>query len=222
MANTTTISRNWKATIGYAATALLFGAGAVALFLGSSNTFIFAVSIALALIGLILVFMAVAGSADARCPGCGALLDSLSMRDNDGVLCPACHSFLEGKDGKLWATDPNRIAETPLFGAALPASFDWPAGCCVCGEPATCKDPIHLKLYEKDSASTMLAVSAVTGGAVRSVIHAGSTLTIDVPHCAAHTGGAALSSDDGKTIRIRFKSYPYLRQFCERNAVQPQ
>ena len=59
------------------------------------------------------------------------------------------------------------------------------------------------------------AAGAVTG-------KAGSTVfSVEVPHCGQHKDGAELSAAGGDRVKIRFRSYPYLRAFCQQNGIQP-
>jgi len=217
----TTVTRSWKTTIGYAVGGLV----AIAL-----SGFLFdtivegAITVGIALIpgilGLVLLGMAFGGAGEAACPSCGSKLGGLSTRDNDGVLCEKCHAFAEGKQGTLAATDPNRVADKPTFGTLLPAQYRWPDGCCVCGAPPTQREKVKTSVQNQGSALTLIGVSAATGGSVTG--RAGyTTFEVEVPHCGAHQGGAEISAAGGNRVRIRFRSYPYLRAFCQCNEIQP-
>ena len=80
--------------------------------------------------GFVLIF----ASGFCPCPVCGARLEDLSTFSNDGVSCPHCHQFCEGKRGQLWQTDPERIADSPTFRAPLPHKARFPKECCLCGK----------------------------------------------------------------------------------------
>ncbi|MEO8845359.1 MAG: hypothetical protein ABI591_29665 [Kofleriaceae bacterium] len=221
MAGTTTIARNWKSTFGYLVGGLAALALSAVLFKTIADG---AITVGIALIpgvlGVIFLYMAVGGSGQAACPSCGAQLGGLSTGANDGVLCEKCHAFVEGKQGTLAVTDPNRIADKPTFGTLLPAQYQWPQGCCVCGASPTQGEKVRTNLQNQGSAMTLIGVSAATGGAVGG--RPGYTsVEVEVPHCASHKEGAMLAAAGGNRVRIRFRSYPYLRAFCQQNATPP-
>jgi hypothetical protein len=221
MGGTTKITRNMKATFGNLAGGLLALGLSVVLFKTIADG---AITVGIALIpgvfGLVLLYMAVGGSAEAACPSCGAKLGGLSTGANDGVLCEKCHFFADGKQGTLAVTDPNRVAEKPTFGTLLPAQYQWPNGCCVCGAPPTRGEKVQTHIQNQGSALKLIGVSAATGGAVTG--RAGYTLVeVEVPHCGTHKDGASIAAAGGDRVRIRFRSYPYLRAFCQQNAVPP-
>jgi hypothetical protein len=154
--------------------------------------------------------MAFGGAGVATCPGCGAALSGLSTKSNDGVLCSSCHRYSQGDNGTLWLTDENRIADDPIFGSPLPERFNFPAVCCVCGQPEKSREKISLRMQNASS-----AVTAATVGVTSS-----TTVSVDVPHCGDHNGGALLSGTPDRT-HIKFRSYPYLRLFCQANGTTP-
>jgi hypothetical protein len=213
MENTTTtrVSRSWKATIGN----LIGGIGALGISVLLFATIVegaITTGIALipAVVGLILVYMALGGAGTGSCPVCGAALGGLSTKANDGVLCPSCHNYSEGKDGLLWQTDPNRIADEPMFSSPLPPEFKFPDGCCVCGRPAEGRETIRLRTQNASS-----AVTASTVGVTSS-----TEVSLGVPHCTEHKGGARLSGTP-QSPHIKLRSYPYLRAFCQLNGTTP-
>ena len=173
-----------------------------------------------AIVAIILFWTAVSGSGVAPCPGCGAQVTGLSTGSNDGVLCAGCKKFLEGKAGILQVTDPQRVADSPLFGTVLPESFAWPEMCCLCAQPATRREAVSVSLPSAASTGKNLAVDVLSGGAVTST-GGGTRYTVEVPHCAAHQHGAELGSHT-QGVKIRFRSYPYLRAFCELNKTSPE
>jgi hypothetical protein len=212
MENTTTrISRSWNATIGYLVGAILAIGISVLLFATIAEG---PVTVGIALIpgvvGGIFLYMAFGGAGTAACPVCGATLGGLSTRVNDGVLCPSCHVYSEGTDGALWRTDPNRVADEPIFSSPLPPEFKFPSGCCVCGRPAAGSETIKLRTQNASSAVTASTVGVTTS----------TEVSIGVPHCAEHTGGARLGGTPGSP-HIKLRSYPYLREFCELNGTIP-
>jgi hypothetical protein len=217
----TRIKRSVGATLGFAAGGLVALALSAFLFKAIvEGPMTFGIALLPGILGLILLGMAVGGSGVAPCPGCGAEITGLSTGSNDGVLCAGCKAFVEGKEGTLRLTDVARIADAPLFGAMLPESFGWPEGCCVCAGPAARRDSISVDLPSAAAAGKGLAVTALTGGVVTQT-GGGTRYTIDVPHCADHKDGAALGSGSGRPVRIRFRSYPYLRSFCDLNKITP-
>jgi len=221
MAGTTKVARSWKATFGNLIGALVALALSGLLFKTIADG---AITIGIALLpgvlGLVLLYMAFGGSGHAACPSCGAALSGLSTGANDGVLCEKCLAFAEGTQGTLTATDPSRVADKPVFGTVLPAQYHWPQGCCVCGASPTQGQKIRTNLQNHGSAMALLGVSAATGGAVTG--RAGYTaVEVEVPHCASHKEGAMLADAGGGRAKIHFRSYPYLRAFCQQNGTQP-
>lgn len=167
--------------------------------------------------GVILIWAGIGGSAEAPCPSCNATIDSLGTGANDGTCCAACHVYVEGTQGELWVTDLARVADRPIFATKLGAQHAWPDGCCVCGRPATRGVPVSATRAKSGSNA---ATAIATGGAVLAT--SSTTFTVQVPHCAEHDNGAHLSAGArDKDMRILFRSYPYLRSFCERNGAQP-
>lgn len=221
MAGTTKVTRNWKTTAGYAVGGIAAIAFSVLLFETIADG---AITIGIALIpgvlGLIFLGMAFGGAGEAACPSCGAKVSGLSTGNNDGVLCAKCHAFAEGKQGTLTVTDPNRVADKPTFGTLLPAQYQWPQGCCVCGAPPDHGEKIQTRVQNQGSALALVGANAVTGGAVTG--KAGATVfSVEVPHCGQHKDGAELSAAGGDRVKIRFRSYPYLRAFCQQNGITP-
>ena len=217
---TTRIQRSTSSTIG----SLLGGLVAAALsallfwqFVEGPITLGFA--LIPAIIALVLFWTAISGSATAPCPGCGALVAGLSTGANDGVLCAGCKRFLEGTAGELRVTDEQRVADSPLFGTPLPESFGWPEGCCLCARPATRRETVSISMPSAAAAGKNLAVDAVTGDALTST-GGGTRYTVEVPHCAEHQHGAELGSHP-HGVKIRFRSYPFLRAFCALNKTEP-
>ncbi|HBB97521.1 MAG TPA: hypothetical protein DC054_19235 [Blastocatellia bacterium] len=127
-----------------------------------------------------------------------------------GVLCDACHNYVEGKDGMLWQTDTARIAQEPLFSSPLPAQFNFSHGCCVCSAPEAGREQIKFR--------TMNASSAITASTVG--LTASTEISVAILHCAAHKGGARHSGTSAHT-QVKFRSYPYLRAFCQLNDTVP-
>jgi len=208
---TTKISRSWGATIGYLIGGFVALGLCVVLFITIAEG---PVTVGIALIpgilGIILIAMSFGGSGTGVCPGCGAALSGLGTKNNDGVLCEGCHRYAEGQNGLLWMTDENRVADKPIFNSPLPERFNFPSVCCVCGNPETHR--------EKISFTTQNASSAVTAATVG--VRTTTTISVEVPHCDHHKDGARLSAT-AKSPLISFRSYPYLREFCQLNGTSP-
>ncbi|MFL6229783.1 MAG: hypothetical protein ACJ741_13510 [Pyrinomonadaceae bacterium] len=208
---TTRITRSWGATVGYLIGGLVALALSVALFMTIvEGPVTFGIALIPAIVGLMLLYMSLGGAGAGACPGCGAALGGLGTKKNDGVLCGSCHRYAEGQGGALWLTDENRIADDQIFGSPLPDQFNFPAGCCVCGAPETHREKIH---YTTQNASSVL--TAPTVGVTTS-----TKISVEVPHCAEHKDGARLSATPTHTL-IKFRSYPYLRDFCQLNGTTP-
>ncbi|MDI3288338.1 hypothetical protein [Polyangium sp. 15x6] len=162
------------------------------------------------------------GVGAAPCPSCGAALEDLDRRAHfAGILCRHCGHFVEGEGGRVWVTEEGAIADTPLFGAALPETLVWPPGCVVCGAPPTQHLPIHVKKH--DAAGT--AVNVAIGMAMASVAGfgiiraSGTVAALAVPHCKEHDDGASLALGGPTEFMILFRSYAYQRAFCDQNHV---
>lgn len=221
MAGMTKVKRNWKATTGYLVGGLAaLGVSGLLFKTIADGAITIGISLIPGILGLIFLGMAFGGSGEAACPSCGAPLGGLSTGNNDGVLCEKCHAFAEGKQGTLAPTDPNRVADKPTFGALLPAQYQWPNGCCVCGAPPTHGEKVRTRVQNQGSALALVGVSAASGGAVSGA--AGSTtFEVEVPHCGTHNDGAEIAAAGGNRVKIRFRSYPYLRAFCQQNGITP-
>src|SRR5262249_30604983 len=178
---TTKISRSWGATIGYLVGAVVALGVSVLLFMSIvEGAITLGIALIPAVVGVILLYMAFGGSGTSTCPGCGAPLGGLSTKANDGVLCASCHNYSEGKDGTLWQTDQNRVADEPIFSSPLPAELNFPSECCVCGQAAVIREKISLRTQNASSAVTASAVGVTTS----------TEVSVEVPHCAEHKGGA--------------------------------
>jgi hypothetical protein len=213
------ITRSWKTTINYLIAAVVSAVVAALMFkYVASGLITVGFSCIPAVLALIFLFMAISGAGECQCPGCGKPLDGLSTGSNDGVLCPACLHYFEGKGGLLWATDESRIADSPQFTSPLPESFSFPEGCCVCGKPETHRQPISMTTQNGGGTAAGLATNALTDGVLTGSSR--TRTTVEVPHCAEHKDGASLTGTKEKT-HIRFRSYPYLRAFCELNQTKP-
>ncbi|HVX84700.1 MAG TPA: hypothetical protein VH253_07775 [Phycisphaerae bacterium] len=205
------IKRSWATTVGFLVAAVVAGAVSVGLFMTIVEGAVTAgIACIPAVLALIFLFMAIGGAGVASCPGCGERLTNLGTGSNEAVLCPKCLKYYEGTGGELWATDMGKVAASAVYTTKLPEKFQFPEGCCVCGKPATQRVKVETRM--------MNASSAVTAPAVG---YSSSTVTsVEVPHCAEHKDGAMLSGTS-KDMRIRFRSYPYMRAFCELNGVGP-
>lgn len=207
----TSIKRSWGATIGYLAGALVAIVLSILLFWTiAEGPITIGIALIPAVVGVLLVIVSVGGSGTSTCPVCGAQISGLSTKDNDGVICSNCRNYVEGRDGMLWRTDENRIAETPIFTSPLPERFTFPEGCCVCGLRETAREKITLAEQNASSVVTAPTIGVTTS----------TSLIVEVPHCPAHPGGALLSGTP-KSPYIKFRSYPYLRAFCQLNGTIP-
>ena len=156
-----------------------------------------------------------------RVRACGAKLGGLSTGANDGVLCEKCRTFAEGKQGTLAVTDPNRVADKPTFGTLLPAQYQWPNGCCVCGAPPTRGEKVadpHPEPGLRAGADRRQRGHRRCGDRSRRLHRRRGR---GPWHCGTHSDGASIAAAGGNRVRIRFRSYPYLRAFCQQNAVPP-
>jgi hypothetical protein len=207
------ITRSWSTTLTYAGVGIVCAFIGVAIFLWTSGgIWLGSIALGLFIVALICLWMAAFSSGQATCPGCGKALSSIGTSKNEGVFCEGCHKYLEGTGGELWVTDPNTVAKNPLFTSPLPETFTFPAGCCVCGKPETHR----VKVSTTTQGGGDAAVGLATGGNVRS----STRISVEVPHCDEHKDGALLTGTKDH-MKIRFRSYPYLRAFCEANHTEP-
>jgi hypothetical protein len=215
-----TITRSWKTTITYLAIAVVAGAISFVMFKTMvSGAISFGFACIPAILCLIFLFMAMSGAGECPCPGCGKTLDGLSTGSNDGKLCESCGRYYEGTGGELWATEESRVADTPIFSSPIPENFAFPDACCVCGKPPTHREAVSMTRQNTGGSAAAVGVTAVTGG----VISGGGSstrTTVQVPHCDEHKEGASLGGTTDKP-HVRFRSYPYLRAFCELNKTKP-
>ena len=210
MEQRTKITRSWGATIGYLIGAIVALAISVLLFMTiAEGPITIGIALIPAVVALILLFMSFGGAGFAACPACGARLSGLSTKANDGVLCLNCRTYSEGSDGMLSRTEENRVADEPIFSSPLPEQFNFPDGCCVCGRAEAGREKVSLQ--------TLQASSAVTAPAG---LTSYTRVSVEVPHCAEHAGGARLTGTPDNP-HIKFRSYPYLRAFCQMNGTTP-
>jgi hypothetical protein len=187
------IRRRWRTTLVALAVGAIL-AGAVALLEVFVISSIVGHLVALALLGLSLLFASVAATAGgAECPRCGESL-SLSTRGRDPALvCPGCQRFLEADGRVLRETAVDTVAARPVFGVLLRDRAVMPDRCCVCGEAST----------------RVLPARTLDGRA-----------SLEVPHCDAHEDGAWLRKQ-GDRLVVRFRSLAFAAAFLEQNGLEP-
>jgi len=167
-------------------------------------------------LGTIFVVMAVAGAGRAPCPSCGHALDGLSTGRNEAVLCDRCQRYLEGANGTLGITPPDRVADRPVFSVDLPNQFEFPPQCCLCPRPATHREEASITVPASSDLLKNAATGALTGG-VLGRTGGGTKYTVGIPHCDEHKGGAELGT--GRPVALRFRSYAYWSAFRARNGI---
>jgi hypothetical protein len=157
----------------------------------------------------------------APCPGCGQALSYLAFSLRFSYKrCPACGTYCEGEGGRVWLVEPGRIAQTPEFCIPLPERFIMPGMCCVCGGQASRQETVRMDVYVVNDPNT-------------SVMAKKGLMTLDVPHCGHHTGGAKLDRElpeqklDFETLAVgarkdpvnvlKVRSYAFYRAFREMN-----
>jgi hypothetical protein len=206
--------RRLRTTIGLLVAAIAAFGFAALLFIGDfvEGPITAFIAILPAAIGLSLLVHALKGedSYSCSCPGCGALLEGLSAGVNRGILCRTCHGYFEGRHGKLWRIEEDRIADQAIFGSPLPQQPRFPEGCCVCGGPEVRRDEIEVTAPKQSDRDAL-------GGDATSW----AVISAQAPHCEEHREGAILAWSPSSGVRVKFRSYPYLRAFCERNQTLP-
>lgn len=206
-----TITRNWKTTGISLLLAIVCAAACVGLFMTIVEGPITAgIACIPGILALIFGWSAIGGSAQCTCPDCGKLRTGLSTGSNDGIFCEGCKNYFEGKNGELWRTDESRVADSPTFKTTLPEKFQFPEGCCVCGQPETQRQKISMSRTNASSVVTQSTVGLTTR----------TVTSVEVPHCASHKDGAFLGGTSDKPY-IHFRSLPYLRAFCKINSTEP-
>jgi hypothetical protein len=162
------------------------------------------------------------GSGSAPCPACGEPVHDVERSGRSaGILCAGCGRFLCSEGGELRPMDEDAVADEPVFGAALTASFQWPPGCVVCGAPVTQALPVRIMEAEATSVGMSvvgLAMAATFG--VGFLVYNGRRISIDVPHCAEHDDGVVLAEGGPTGFLLLFRSHPYQREFCALNAAR--
>jgi len=208
------ITRSWSSTATYAGVGIGFALIGVAIIMWTSGgLWLGSIALAMFIVTLICLYMAAFSSGEAKCPGCGKALSGIGLSKNEGVFCEGCHKYVEGTGGELWMTDPAKVSKDPHYTSPLPENFSFPPGCCICGKPETHRVKVSMTTQGGGDA----AVGLATGGGLRT-----STRTsVEVPHCDEHQDGALLSGTKDH-VKIRFRSYPYLRAFCEMNHTEPE
>jgi hypothetical protein len=138
------------------------------------------------------------------------------------VPCQFCGKYLEGTASRIHLTAVDEIAATPIFETLLPRAIRWPDGCCVCRAPATREVTLTVKLKEEAPFAPDLAVRIASIGTLKLV--GVRTLSVGVPHCAAHGDGAsvAYASDAVTELAIKFRSHAYFADFCAANDAIPR
>ena len=187
------IRRRWRTTlVALAVGAIIAGAAALLeVFVISS---IVGHLVALALLGLSLLFGSIAATAGcAECPRCGESLWLSTLGRDPALVCPGCKRFLEGDGRVLCETAADTVAARPVFGVVLRERAVMPDRCCVCGEAST----------------RVLPARTLDGRA-----------SLEVPHCDAHEGGAWLRKE-GERLVVRFRSLAFAAAFLEQNGLEP-
>jgi hypothetical protein len=178
----------------------------------------------LLIVGLAAFSVAASSSGTAACPSCGRKLQRL---DESGVgrprLCRGCLSYVESRDGSLLLVPPDRVESAPAFRVALPKELAWPDGCCVCAGHAARKVDVHLDVSGHLGSAIVSAGGMIAGGTLGMgvTVSEEGRASLAVPHCEQHADGAALELASTGQVRLLFRSYPYLRAFCDLNALKP-
>ena len=170
--------------------------------------------------GLVALVLALAtGFREGPCPDCGT--ENTELKDGEFKPCinRKCQRYLTGNGSELWLAPDDTVATAPTFGAVLKEQFGWPAGCCVCGQPATRVIPVTLHMKET---GRNLAHSAAGLALGRLVVRTGggTLITVNAPHCAEHMDGVALEDPTVGPLRILFRSYSAQQQFRKHNNVE--
>ncbi|MFA6317554.1 MAG: hypothetical protein WC943_09055 [Elusimicrobiota bacterium] len=160
----------------------------------------------------------VAGSA--ACPACGGTLTYLSpLMTTPYSRCPACGGYFRGEGGVVRPIAPDHVADAPEFRIVLPERFILPGLCAACGATASRAE------------SATLGIRLVNGPA--SLTAQEAALSLEVPHCGQHQGGAKLDREapekklDFETLFVggrndpvnvlKVKSHAFYRAFLEAN-----
>ncbi|MBI5883950.1 MAG: hypothetical protein HZB91_12700 [Elusimicrobia bacterium] len=157
----------------------------------------------------------------APCPDCGGTLAYLSpMMKTPYNKCPDCGAYFRGEAGLVRAIEPDHAADVPQFSITLPEKFVLPGLCCACGAPADRAETVSLGIRLVHGPASLTAQAA--------------TLSLEVPHCGKHQGGAKLDRElpegklDFETLFVsgrkdpvtvlKVKSYAFYRAFLASNA----
>ena len=162
-------------------------------------------------------------TAKLECPSCDLYIHDVMVREGEAVLCPHCRTYALYQAKVLVATPPTFVAAAPTFCIELPSEMQWPAGCCVCDQPATRAVDVRLQIEQAGNLGTSLAVGIASLGFLRTVDR--TTYALGVPHCALHADGAelALPYEAAQMMPgIAFRSYPYFVAFQALNRTPPR
>ena len=153
-------------------------------------------------------------SGSCPCPCCGTLLMVSALASKIAIPCTNCHHYFEEIDGSLSEIEPERVAAQPQFRSSYRVTGEFPEMCCVCCGPARRRQKILLTNLENEY------LESVTGELFET--SRWKATSASVPHCNDHTDGAVLGVDSRLGPYIRFKSYRYLKAYCELNRTYPE
>jgi hypothetical protein len=164
------------------------------------------------------------GAKRLECPACDLYIMGARPSRGDAVLCANCREFGLFDGQKLVTPVPEHVAGRATYCAELPQTgVQWPAACAVCNQPATRQVMVKLQYEQDASLGRDIATRAATLGMFKAVDQ--RTISLSVPHCAAHDDGAELTMPYERAqlnFGIAFRSYEYFRQFLSLNRATPR
>jgi hypothetical protein len=223
-----TIQRSWKDTILYAA----LGVGSVGATWGLHRwaagasgilwLIAWALTIFAALLTIGFFWISARESGRAACPGCGAAVQGLDAKVGfRAVACKGCGRYVACRSGELSMVADDFVADSPLFVAPLSQNVAWPQLCCACGAPSTRLCAVE---HQESQAGRNLALGAagLAVGVLAVRTGGGKSWRVEIPHCDAHSDGAALDTTESSTsgLELKVRSYAFWREFKDRNVGQ--
>jgi hypothetical protein len=145
----------------------------------------------------------------ARCPFCGASIDSILNREEGRqVRCDRCSEYSTVNAGLLRPLDPATTSDTPKFESPVFRNATWPNACVACGEP-----PVRFDDLSKTSvglAPALLGQLQLVRGSVSGI-----------PYCDKHRQQLSLTIGIDKKLYLCWTSLRMMRRYLAANRRRP-
>jgi hypothetical protein len=161
-------------------------------------------------LGLGCTWLAVRGSDEAPCPGCGEAVQPNGDRES---LCKACGALSLQRAREMVPLGDDHVASTRRF--ALPLGglgVAMPPVCAACGAPATRTVEVSYRL-----SFLWKAVITVSAAASGSLAYADERVTAKVPTCDHHDDGGEIVDMHKNDLLLCVRSWGFARRFQDAN-----